>query len=265
MKNQILLVLRKLKMLPYLEKVAPYLSLIRHSGHNFRFFPFPYPAPLLFECFGKVDFYRFDESGKEAARNLSGLISPLIAPRVIVDAGCGLGRITNRISAHFPEAKLIGCDVNDRMIRFNQAHFPTVTWLVNKPDHPFPIGDSEADFVFSLSVVTHLNEQSISHFFGEVNRILAPGGLFLFTTIGSFYSEKKLVGRELEAFKSGKPVYRGDVANTSRLFTSYHPDSYMEKMIAPYFTLISVYDGEHLQLAGSQKIWIVKPVKETKL
>jgi len=203
MKNQILLVLRKLKMLPYLEKVAPYLSLMRHPGHNFRYLPFPYPAPLLFECFGKVDFYRFDESGKEAARNLSGLISPLLSPRVIVDAGCGLGRITNRISAHFPEAKLIGCDVNDRMIRFNQAHFPDVTWLLNKPDHPFPVGTGEADFVFSLSVVTHLNEQSISHFFSEVNRILAPGGLFLFTTIGSFYSEKNWSERNLTYLNQG--------------------------------------------------------------
>jgi len=35
-------------------------------------------------------------------------------------------------------------------------------------------------------------------------------------------------------------------------------------LIDPFFELVSDLEGEHLQLAGSQKIWIVKPKKETK-
>lgn len=257
-RNKLLLFARKTGLISYLERLAPIISYFRHLPNNLNPDVPKVPISLLFECFGKVDFTRFDESGKTAALNLSTLVNRHVAPASILDIGCGLGRVSTKLAGLYPGARITGCDVIEEMIISNQKRHPGMNWIPVKVNQPIPVPDSSVDLAFALSVITHLSEESINFLFSDVSRILSKNGVFLFTTIGQFYADHKLVDHELADFTSGKPVYRGNVPNTSRLFTSYHPDSYMKKLLAPFFTILDEEEGADLQLAGSQKIWIVR-------
>ncbi|MBN8705988.1 MAG: class I SAM-dependent methyltransferase [Bacteroidetes bacterium] len=257
-RNKLLLFARKTGLISYLERIAPAISFIRHLPNNLNQDVPKVPVTLLFESFGKVDFTRFDESGKLAALNLAALVNRHVSPTSILDIGCGLGRVSTKLAGLYPGATITGCDVIEEMISSNQKRHPGMTWIPVKVNQPIQVPDASIDLAFALSVITHLSEESITILFSDVNRILNKDGVFLFTTIGQFYADLKLVDHELADFNSGKPVYRGNVPNTSRLFTSYHPDSYMKKLLDPLFILVEEQEGASLQLAGSQKIWLVK-------
>lgn len=103
----------------------------------------------------------------------------LSAGRTVLDLGCNIGEgsaILNRTAK-----KVVGVDVSESMIaeaRKQHASLPIDFALVDGTTLPF--ADHSFDLVVSFQVIEHIVDQD--SYLGEIRRVLAPGGVALFTT-----------------------------------------------------------------------------------
>lgn len=114
-----------------------------------------------------------------------------IDPRQILDLGCGTGQISHALAGHYPKASITSLDIAEGMVKSTRKNTPTPSFsLWNRPKHQFLVGDAEslpfADNSFELiaSSLTFQWCNDLPQLFREIQRVLAPGGLLLFTTLG---------------------------------------------------------------------------------
>jgi ubiquinone/menaquinone biosynthesis C-methylase UbiE len=103
----------------------------------------------------------------------------------VLDVGCGIGNIlialAERIAFIHPAA---GVDVSPDLIRIGQREVARAgqqdrIGLQVAPATRLPFEDSAFDVVLTSHVLKHLDEEALLASFGEVARVLRPGGRFL--------------------------------------------------------------------------------------
>ena len=93
------------------------------------------------------------------------------------------------------------------MIRWCDENLPFAHFAVNGPEPPLPIDASSVDFVFALTVLTHLSLVHQHAWIAEFSRLLAPGGWLYFTVRGSSYAGW-LTPDERTRYERDEPVIR---------------------------------------------------------
>jgi SAM-dependent methyltransferase len=73
----------------------------------------------------------------------------------ILDFGCGLGRVLRRLP-DLTGAQLFGCDYNRKLIVWCRANLPFAEFSTNELERKLKYDDHSFDFVYALSVFTHL-------------------------------------------------------------------------------------------------------------
>lgn len=140
-----------------------------------------------------------------------GLLSPR-AGEHILDAGCGTGRNLGPILE--AGASAVGFDFSDGMLTVAARRFPNVP--LQRGDlhrRPWPFPDREFDAVLCALVGEHLQE--LDPVFGEMWRVLKPGGRLVFSTYHPSLAE---AGKEAN-FQLGGVEYRlGAVPHTVASF-----------------------------------------------
>jgi SAM-dependent methyltransferase len=97
--------------------------------------------------------------------------------RHAIDFGCGVGRLTRALRAHFAECH--GVDISSTMLEMAVRLTPECDFR-NAPDlNSFPVG--YADLVYSNLVLQHQPDRShATALIRDMVRVLAPGGLLAF-------------------------------------------------------------------------------------
>ena len=116
---------------------------------------------------------------KDVTDFLKGLEGQTNPQMHVLDLGCGIGRMTAPLAAHFE--KVVGVDVADEMIkdaRHMHADVKNLSFEVNDGSSLANFADDSFDLVLSYSVLPHLPMAVCESYFKEVNRVLKPGGLF---------------------------------------------------------------------------------------
>ena len=103
--------------------------------------------------------------------------------RSILDFGCGYGRTLRTFRAAFPDASLTACDVNREAVDFCARTFGA-TGVYSSTDPSEIEIDSGFDLILSNSFFTHVDHDGWNGFLPFLASLLAPGGLFVFTTGG---------------------------------------------------------------------------------
>jgi len=104
-------------------------------------------------------------------------------PRDVLDLGCGTGRLLERASTRWPDARFIGVDLSSAMIAEASRKRP------GDARYRFVVGDAAALPLDSASVDVALSTISFHHWgdqlggVREVARVLRPGGLFVLADI----------------------------------------------------------------------------------
>jgi ubiquinone/menaquinone biosynthesis C-methylase UbiE len=104
-----------------------------------------------------------------------------LARGVALDFGCGVGRLSQGLAAHFREVK--GVDIAPSMIekaRQYNRYGEAVTSYVNDASDLKLFDSASFDFVFSRSVLQHIRPHLIKAYLREFARVVRPGGLIAF-------------------------------------------------------------------------------------
>jgi SAM-dependent methyltransferase len=119
-----------------------------------------------------------------------------------LDFGCGVGRLTRALGAHFGEC--VGVDLSSAMLeraREINGDRPNCRFVHNaRPDLAI-FDDASFDFVLSDIVLQHLPDRATAAvYIGELVRVLRPGGLLVFQMPGNIPFRHRLqVRRRLYA------------------------------------------------------------------
>ncbi len=117
---------------------------------------------------------------------------------VVVDIGCGIGRMAVAMSKRLREIRYVGFDVVNYGILWCRKRFSALPGyrfvhadIFNTFYNPrgseagssyrFPVSDSTADFVCATSVFTHMPASEVTHYLRETSRCMKRGAKAYFT------------------------------------------------------------------------------------
>lgn len=107
----------------------------------------------------------------------------------IADLGCGTGRLT--------EFAQTGIDFSEAMLEEARKKWPSKNFIQASLTH-LPFDNNSMDVLFSFHVFMHMDESSTKTAFAEIERVLKPGGLFIFDFPSA--RRRKLTGHQREGW-----------------------------------------------------------------
>lgn len=124
-----------------------------------------------------------------AQRLLNRMEIVRLIPKTIVDVGCGTGDTTLKLARSYKQAQVIGIDFAEHMLGKARSK---LSWrekmLGRQPKfvcgdaETLPLADQSVDFIFSSLTLQWCND--LEKTFCEFRRILRPGGILMFSSLG---------------------------------------------------------------------------------
>jgi ubiquinone/menaquinone biosynthesis C-methylase UbiE len=158
-----------------------------------------------------------------------------------LDFGCGCGRVIRQWK-RLRAAKLYGLDYNRHLIDWCRRNLSFGEFGVNASRSPLSFADGSMDFIYSISVFTHLTELNQRFWMDELIRVLRPGGYLLFTVHG-ISRLNELTSEQRRLFDAGNMVIlRGQYSGTNFCGT-YHPERYVRSVLCTGLRFVAFEPG----------------------
>ena len=150
------------------------------------------PADLVYATQGIHDVLAYQNSIIPGVDNMRSYLtkSGVELKRInsILDLGCGTGRLLVGWYLDNPRRRLFGCDLNPVLIDWAGKNLPAAMHFHrNDLQPPLPYENEQFEFVYLVSVFTHLSLDTQKRWMNEIERILAPRGILLITFHGDIY------------------------------------------------------------------------------
>jgi 2-polyprenyl-3-methyl-5-hydroxy-6-metoxy-1,4-benzoquinol methylase len=254
MKSRITEILRKMGLLrasfrvyEFLKVMAP-RTLFRNSRYLGKTAPDGMPIPplkLIVLVAGHSDISAFLKGGEIIAQSILDILQKngvdINDFQAILDFGCGCGRVT-RWWHSLKNPAIFGTDYNQKSIRWCKQHLAFAQFDTNRLSPPLIYDHDRFDFIYAISVFTHLSEPLQTLWINELSRTLKPGGYLLITVHGEQYLDA-LTQSEQEKFAAGQLVVKdGEVAGTN-MCSAHHPEEYIRKELASGFEIVDFIPG----------------------
>jgi SAM-dependent methyltransferase len=129
------------------------------------------------------------------------------APRRVLEIAAGTGVLTRELVTAVPAAQVTATDLNAAMIKFGSRHVPLAAWR-QADALSLPFDDRRFDLIVCQFGVMFFPDRPAA--FGEMRRVLAPGGRLLFSTWGAVDTHgfaAALVAGLAHAFPDDPPTF----------------------------------------------------------
>jgi ubiquinone/menaquinone biosynthesis C-methylase UbiE len=240
-----------------------FLTLKNNANRNRKFihdnqrFSLP-PVLIAFDAHGEVDWENYYNYGLHHATIVSSLITELMGDKEngnIFEWGCGPGRVIRHLPALINRQafEFVGSDYNRKTIAWCNEHLEGIKFIENGLAPPLDIADETFDFIYCISVFTHLSEKHHHEWLKELLRVLKPGGFLMFTTHGDLFSSS-LHSKDLDLYHAGKLVVWNRSEEGKRDFTAFHSPKYIREQFLVGQTITKFVEAG----AMGQDIWVVQ-------
>jgi SAM-dependent methyltransferase len=193
----------------------------------------------------------FMESGFNALRDIDAALAPsgrtLTGFRRILDFGCGCGRVIRTLKSIVPGAALSGTDIDPEAIVWLQKNYGRFGDFAVAPHlPPTAYAANTFDFIYGISVFTHLPEDMQFRWLEELRRITQPGGYLVLSVHGE--KHWKALPDEARARVETQGFHYGDLGwnygasiNLPDFYqTAYHAHDYVRREWGRYFSVIDI-------------------------
>jgi SAM-dependent methyltransferase len=189
---------------------------------------------------------QYFEKGKEDAVQVEDVIRRLGLRRdhAILEFAAGFGRVTR----HLTHLNLTASDIHDQALYFLERDIGVKAIPSAISPELMPPAPLQFDFVFVLSLFSHLPDKLFGPWLSRLSEMLTPGGFLMFTTHGEAAGEKSKA--LLDALDSeagfgylpysdqadlGEDIYGSSIATHSGSSSSFHEDTrslvYIRRMV----------------------------------
>jgi SAM-dependent methyltransferase len=127
------------------------------------------------------EFFRSGVDEIDAALARASALGVVTARHRALDFGCGVGRLTQALAAHFERCD--GVDISESMLSLAREHnqYPErCVYHLNAAADLSLFEDASFDFIYSTLVLQHMEPRYSTLYMRELVRVLAPGGLLVF-------------------------------------------------------------------------------------
>ena len=153
-----------------------------------------------------------------------------------LDFGCGCGRVTRHWRG-LP-AEVFGSDYNRHLVDWCKRNLAFARFGSNDLKPPLPHPDGRFDFVYALSVFTHLPEALQRAWMEELARVIQAGGHLAVSLHGTRYLDD-MTADERRAFEAGRLAVRADSPG-SNACAAFHPHDYVKQtLVADLFDVVA--------------------------
>ena len=133
---------------------------------------------------GRWDTARFFHSGVveiDSALQYAESIHRLDQKKSALDFGCGVGRLTQALAAHFE--RVCGVDLSPAMIEHARRHNrqgDRCEYILNESGDLRRFPEDRFDFIYSSLTLQHMPPRFAARYIADFLRVLSPAGLLLF-------------------------------------------------------------------------------------
>jgi SAM-dependent methyltransferase len=183
-------------------------------------------------------------SGEDAYRTFVSLLARIGKSfadfRTVLDFGCGCGRIIRAMKRNEPDIAFHGTDIDAEAIAWLKGNYGRIGEFSVLPHRPVTsYADNSFDFIYGISVFTHLPEDMQFEWLAELSRIAKPGAVLLLTTHGQ-KRWGRFTGKEADIMKT-KGFYYREAPATDGLpefyKNTYHSHSYIQQNWSRYLDI----------------------------
>ena len=205
------------------------------------------PEPLRSRVHGMSDEVTFLSYGYEIASSIKQLLGAeglqFDSFARILDFGCGCGRVLRFFEQRPPTCKLFATDIDEEAISWCRHHLATLaTFTANGDRPPLNYEANTFDFIYAISVFTHLPEALEILWLEELQRTVKPGGILFLTVHGERLFQNVPKGSQDElshrgfchtncGITSGLPEYYQ---------TSFHREEYIRRRWSDFFQIRTI-------------------------
>ena len=217
------------------------------------------PDYMMFESYG-LNYTKYYENGRKTAQWIIDIVSPFIKleNKKVLDWGCGPARVVRHMPTLLGDSnKVFGTDYNPKTIQWCAQFIKSVEFSKNELDPPTPYDADTFDLIYGISIFTHLSEEKNITWFEELIRVSNIGAVFFLTTQGDAYLEK-MTEKEKEVYNKGEIVERGKVVEGHRVFSTFHPPSYMRTLFEKHTKVLKHIPGVKKEWGIEQDVWVLK-------
>jgi ubiquinone/menaquinone biosynthesis C-methylase UbiE len=257
-------ILRTVGLLNFVEKLRFILSVLRNARENKHFiiknpnYKLP-PQYLAYDAYSQPDWNFYKISGEKTALALSKIAERQLKNNRamnVLEWGCGPARVIRHIPNTFgSDSKVYGCDYNAESIKWCRRYIPDVTFVLNDLLPPLSFESSTFDFVYSISVFTHLSESVSKKWIDELYRVTRPGAVLVISTNGDSRM-RFLLPHELSDYKEHGIVIRDKFEEGKKMFWAMHSPKYLKEILFKDFTVLD-YLPEKFPYTG-QDMWVLR-------
>jgi ubiquinone/menaquinone biosynthesis C-methylase UbiE len=196
------------------------------------------PAYLRKRVHGATDVESFENVGRVVAMNV---LDHLIGVETsepefrVLDLGVGCGRVLKPLADFYQKASnakettlWYGADIDGQAIEWCKTYMGSYAeFVVNDLSPPLPFGDHFFDFIYCISIFTHLPENLQFAWLKEISRVLKVDGRAVLSTLPLEAASQR--GADKQGARGFRhPVGKGTQGLPKTYQDSYHSREYIE-------------------------------------
>lgn len=203
------------------------------------------PARLRYRVHGKPDQESFLETGRQCSQNIINALRKngreLASFESILDFGCGCGRTLLWLTKETSRPRFYGTDIDEKAVTWCDRNLGFGSFTVNKALPPLRYAAGSFDFVYAVSVFTHLDEEHQFQWLEEIKRVVQPKGIVVLTIHGETCWSGLPPEHKTRMDSKGFTFFRADLHKgifPSWYQDAYHTRKYVNENFSRYFKIL---------------------------